>query len=378
MSRPGREKVNPRFFVEVIKLVAVLFGLITAIVTLLTALVNKSDALGPILLTLNLITATAMPTSQMVAGVSSPEATVERSTAVVLAPTVATSAATPTFSPTPMPSDTPPPTSTSTSTPTPPPPTATPPPPTATPPPPTATATPPPPTVTPTPLPTATFAPGSIDVWNGTSFAYVPAGEFEGSQGAFWIGVYEITNAEFAVFLNRRTGFANRSEDGERLFIEDSARIGRVSAQWQVDAGSENLPAVYVTWFGARDYCQWLGGRLPAATEWRKAALWNPATGETLTFASGSYGDMTRAANVAGATSGLAPVGSFPGSASPTGAMDMIGNVWEWVQDASGINRLRMGFSWDYVIQPQDVQTLQSFLPASFATGNTGFRCAHD
>ena len=192
------------------------------------------------------------------------------------------------------------------------------------------------------------------------------------------MGVYEITNAEFAVFLNRRTGFANRSEDGERLFIEDSARIGRVSAQWQVDAGSENLPAVYVTWFGARDYCQWLGGRLPAATEWRKAALWNPATGETLTFASGSYGDMTRAANVAGATSGLSPVGSFPGSASPTGAMDMIGNVWEWVQDASGINRLRMGFSWDYVIQPQDVQTLQSFLPASFATGNTGFRCAHD
>ena len=88
-------------------------------------------------------------------------------------------------------------------------------------------------------------------------------------------------------------------------------------------------PAMAINWFNAQRYCHWAGKRLPTENEWEAAARgtsdhpfpWGDQPLE-------GYG------NIQGGQDGFvdaAPTGSFPKGASPLGALDMIGNVWEWV-----------------------------------------------
>jgi formylglycine-generating enzyme required for sulfatase activity len=88
-------------------------------------------------------------------------------------------------------------------------------------------------------------------------------------------------------------------------------------------------PMMDITWYDAQEYCEWRGGSLPSEAQWEKAARgtderkfpWGnePVTCERVRY--GECGWMTD------------PVGSHPAGASPYGAEDMAGNVWEFVYD---------------------------------------------
>jgi formylglycine-generating enzyme len=98
-------------------------------------------------------------------------------------------------------------------------------------------------------------------------------------------------------------------------------------------AGVDELPVFCVTWSQARDYCAHVDGRLPTEAEWEKAARgtrgskwpWGDAV-PTCDFANFRFVSWY-------CQPGVVAVGSFE-NASPYGVRDMVGNAWEWVDDA--------------------------------------------
>ena len=89
----------------------------------------------------------------------------------------------------------------------------------------------------------------------------------------------------------------------------------------------DDRPRENLTWFEARDHCAARGARLPTEAEWEYAARgpdslyypWGDKFNEELLIYDGNFNNETW------------PVGSRPDGASWVGALDMSGNVWEWV-----------------------------------------------
>lgn len=146
---------------------------------------------------------------------------------------------------------------------------------------------------------------------------------------AFAIDRVPVTNARFAAFLGV---VGPRNPQGERLYDVDDpdARIHRRDDQWLVQPGYEHHPVVEVSWAGARDYCAWLGKRLPTEAEWEKAA--RGTDGRTYPWGEAPP-DATRARFASG-WNATRPVDGHPAGASPYGVLDMVGNAWEWVSSA--------------------------------------------
>ena len=91
----------------------------------------------------------------------------------------------------------------------------------------------------------------------------------------------------------------------------------------------DNNPVTYVTWLHSDAYCRWLGKRLPTEAEWEKAAHgpnWQ-------IYPWGNEPPTCDRLNYDRCIGGVVPVGSYPQNASPYGALDMAGNVREWVND---------------------------------------------
>ncbi len=95
----------------------------------------------------------------------------------------------------------------------------------------------------------------------------------------------------------------------------------------------DNHPVINIPWQEAANYCNWRGQRLPTEAEWEMAAGWDAGRGAKLLWPWGN--DPGQAdANVGDASAGESMmVGAFPGDHSPNGALDMAGNVSEWVFD---------------------------------------------
>ena len=168
---------------------------------------------------------------------------------------------------------------------------------------------------------------------DGMVMVYVPAGDFlMGSLAgvgfaeehpqhtvyldAFWIDRTEVTNEQYAQCVAAGVCTA-------------PARSNSFNhASYYGNTQYDHYPVIYVTWDNAIAYCTWAGRRLPTEAEWEKAA--RGTDGRTYPWGEGV--DCTRA-NYSECVRETSPVGSYPSGASPYGALDMAGNVWEWVSD---------------------------------------------
>jgi serine/threonine-protein kinase len=205
----------------------------------------------------------------------------------------------------------------------------------------------------------------------------VPAGDFlfgekkeKVSLPAFYIDKTEVSNAAYAQFCKETNhplpaGFA---------------------------ADKADFPVVNVTVLDAIAYSKWAGKRLPNAKEWEKAA--RGIDGRTYPWGESSDAKI---ANIH--TSGPQPVSANLAGASPSGALNMVGNVWELTdQEATPSEGMRKHFAVDlkFPVEPNESwyeirggsftdaalnPTLlwdNSTVPARWKDGNIGFRCVKD
>ncbi len=166
----------------------------------------------------------------------------------------------------------------------------------------------------------------------------------------YYIGKYEVTNAEYVRFLNAK----GNQEEGGTTWIDlegfgINSRIQFEGESYSVEKGYANYPVINVSWYGARAYCDWLnetqcGGRtgwqLPTEAQWEYAAAggmegYDPKGGRTFIYAGTSdleelenyawYDENSNEENQVGQ--------KLP---NPLGIYDMSGNVYEWCSDWYG------------------------------------------
>ena len=223
-------------------------------------------------------------------------------------------------------------------------------------------------TSTSTPMPqggdvrTLTLPDSNIEI----PFIYVPTGDFTmGSDdgpsneqptrtiylNAFWIMQTEVTNAQYALFIDDE-GYGRVefwSEDGWIRRQEDDI----VEPEYWNDERFNKAaqPVVGVSWYEVEAYSSWLQAQLdgeftlPTEAQWEKAARsadkriypWGDEfNGNLLNFCDQNCGSDWRDETINDEYQWTSPVGVFTGGASPYGALDMAGNVWEWTADWYG------------------------------------------
>jgi eukaryotic-like serine/threonine-protein kinase len=233
---------------------------------------------------------------------------------------------------------------------------------------------------TPSPVPTERILAKTIDDPSG-NLVLVEGGEFlAGAEGKrerlppFYIDRTEVTNHAWMRF----------SEETSRPFPSGFLK------------NKPDLPVVNVSFRDASAFARWAGKRLPKAIEWEKAARGTDGR----IYSWGDQVNPTRANvkdNPKFKGKGPLPVTDFPDGASPSGALQMTGNVWEFVDETlkpslPAIESFRFltppanenepwtmmkGGSYQTPLKPA-VAWEHASVPTRFAGPDVGFRCVKD
>lgn len=224
-------------------------------------------------------------------------------------------------------------------------------------------------------------------VLDGAIVVHIPAGEFSmGSDhprsdvderpvhqvylDAFLIDKTEVTWRQFKKF-----------SDSRQYALPPAPLWGRL----------DDYALSHATWEDARNYCSWVGGRLPTEAEWERAARGDDGRD----FPWGPDWDPNRCNSISGGMHRPEPVGSYHGCVSPFGVLDMAGSHWQWVSDyydktyyetapyrnpagpPAGTGRVKRGGYW--MSHPTQLRvTRRGSSAPDWKYVAHGFRCAQD
>jgi len=259
-------------------------------------------------------------------------------------------------------------------------------------------------TTVPTPIVMIT----EISPIDGMVLVFIPAGEFKmGSSKAddpqaldeeipqhivylddYWIDQTEVTNTQYA--MCEASGSCSRPND----------IISLTHSSYYDNPQYANYPVIFVSWSQATAYCAWAGRRLPTEAMWEKAAR-GPGGfiypwGNTFDGTKANYCDINcfngwKDDRYDDGYIDTSPVGDYPAGASIYGALDMAGNVYEWVADwfepyrrvrqenptgpLSGSEHIIRGGSWGD--DPAHIRAaIRSHMNVPESSNFIGFRCA--
>jgi len=244
-------------------------------------------------------------------------------------------------------------------------------------------------------VPAGSFAMGSENEYNGEKPVH------EVTLDGFWIDQTEVTNSQYTAFLNE---MGNQEEGGVTWLYMDAvdSQIEEENGVFVSQTDYAEYPVNNVNWYGAAAYCDWVDGRLPSEAQWEYAARGpqslNYPWGDDFDGRRANYCDKNCTYDIMDDSyddgyTAAAPVGSFEDGASWVGALDMAGNVWEWINDwyddsyyansaqdnpqgpANGVSKVLRGGSWRHGLVSLRGAYRSPSDPATHYN-KFGFRCA--
>ena len=139
---------------------------------------------------------------------------------------------------------------------------------------------------------------------------------------AYFVDETEVTNAMY-----RACVAAGACPAPASVYVNNGKTVVYYGSSTYAD-----YPVVNISWADAVGYCTWASRQLPTEAQWEKAArgsstLIYPWGNDARSVAGLAWFNQDKAAGLP------QKVGSLQAGASPYGALDMAGNVFEWVSD---------------------------------------------
>ncbi len=213
----------------------------------------------------------------------------------------------------------------------------------------------------------------------------------------FLLNIHTVTNAQYQQFVDAGAyeDFALWPKPLWPHLIQMRDQTGQPGPRfWQNgrhDQRLANHPVVGISWYEATAYARWIGQRLPTEAEWQMAATWRIRSETDLLrrFPWGDAMDRSRCNIWVSGINGTVPVDSYPAGAAPNGVMQLVGNVWEWVDGDLAITtdegapiiaemdlKASRGGAFDTYFESQATGLFRTGHIALTRTHNVGFRCA--
>lgn len=228
---------------------------------------------------------------------------------------------------------------------------------------------------------------GTVTVGPGTYRPQFPTSptEREIPVSAFALDRVPVTNAAYLEFVDAKPEWRR---DRVKPLLSDAGYLAHWASPDRLGEARPAAPVVHVSWFAARAYCSWRGGRLPLEREWELAA----AADEKRRDASRDPAFQRR---ILDWYTELAPaiLPDVGGPPNKWGVQDLHGLVWEWIDDygaalvtADSRTPGTAQFCGGVAATSKDPGAYATFmrlafrssLEARFTTAMLGFRCAHD